>query len=408
MIKCSWLLSVFFVRFLLAAEFSDQNYSDLGIFLQDCFNGDEAEGALISKFDYGDEALSVGNLSLGMVDNTLSMTDERSPVEELESLRDEIFSSLFSKYQAIQYKSVARIEWAMVQVIGWPVEVLFYGNSFWTERDCFKLKKAVKTISFQRKAYSKTKITFKPEKKRAIKGELEELSKRLFHSHRIEWRRIKELCPGLHLPHSKILDFGEEDFNKLEGVVKVLKNKAKEGSQFKSSPSSLDQFKLEKQQIYDEILAKYKQIFPDDKMINYGKVKIIGWPEEVLYYMCDCWAITDIPILREASKDISFKVTNAEVYALTKSQKEILNIRVKEFFFLHFKTKKVMWLLVRQDIRGFHLSSNIYLNWNARDAEVIESAFEHFNYNESELSKRAFDEFEDCDKQAAKKQKTYK
>ncbi len=189
-----WILFLVLPCFLGSSSFSDFEGEDgdllnheLDLFLN---------GAFLDSFDEVDSLMETTE-TLKSVET--SSTTESPPTNALTDLKTEVFNSLLSKYQKAINDRGRIIRWDLVEVKGWPEEVVFYSKRHWKVEECRSLMNAIKNgIHFVPK-----RSTFAPSYTRVQLVELQkrirEVSRQFFGKENIQWKEIKQLCPELHL-----------------------------------------------------------------------------------------------------------------------------------------------------------------------------------------------------------------
>ena len=337
---------------------------------------------------------------------------------DLNALRHEANSALVSIYTKI-FVNCSSIKWKKVKVLGWPQDVLFYSSANWSAEDCESVLKAVHRGQIKFEARNKSFASFVPKKQReALRDKAGRLSKLLFKSNQIEWKKFKQHCPELHLTRNSLDEWSAEDCANLEAALASLEKnfpkslekihepeilselvaseteQASQISRDEHEPQGTidtnlsvseaapihDSLSALQDQVYDELLAKYRELFPNDLFINWLDVKAQGWPDDVIFYSKNCWSEADCLSLQEALPKIHF-VSSIVTQFLSWNMKMNLKRRVSDFFMTYFNTDKIDWLLVRMAMPGFHLSCADFSLWNMKDANKIEEVFVYFRRN---------------------------
>ncbi len=111
--------------------------------------------------------------------------------------------------------------WGQLEIIGWPEEVRFHNRHKWSMDDCRKLLRVLDEIQLTATAKATIKLHSQEERRR-IREDIERLSRGLFRRGYVDWQRIKELCPWLHLTMQVIMQANDEDLQKLGRVIRTL------------------------------------------------------------------------------------------------------------------------------------------------------------------------------------------
>ncbi len=328
----------------------------------------------------------------------------------LDRFRNHIQKLLLDEHEKV-FPERLNICWTDLRITGWPEEVLCYSSYRWNLDDCKSLEMALKEgkikFSFKDRGSKADQFSVPQSQKIELKERIEKLSRHIFGGIHINWKRIKSICPNLHLRDINILSFSRTDFKQLEEVAKIL-----EGLLYLSGGELVVQTiaaaiaegkqpKLAslKNQVYAKLLEKYQFVFPIDCAIYLSKVDIIGWPQEVIFYQKDLWDANECERLLQAMDGISFVANLGDLYRQYSSlEKFEVKRAVNRFFFKRFGKALVDWSLIKPHMPDFHLGSYRHDKWNAKDIKMIEKVLQLFGeedlLKESLLGKRKAASFE--------------
>jgi hypothetical protein len=238
--------------------------------------------------------------------------------------------------------------------------------------------------------------------KRDLQEKLELASQEHFGTKNIAWRRIKILCPWLHLMHLDLYKMSADDSQSLERVLQVLEaakqlktaatakhtkaDESEEKSAKRDIPYEQSDLRLSRQQAQSQLLARYKELIPLAHFINWIAVDVIGWPDDVIFYQSYNWTKSDCLRLIEAMPSIHFVHRQYCDQRLTSDEQIALKRQVSEFFMKYFRRRATKWSLVKEQFPGFHLSQTKLTEWTYRDAEMLHTLFRVFSERFPQLS----------------------
>lgn len=173
----------------------------------------------IDENDENDESLYESNAPDNEDDDN---ENKRNGIDEL---RETIYNKLFSKFlhtiKDPEFSENGRISWSQCEVIGWPESVTFYDKRKWSREDCYALDAAMDRISFRKFNDHVPAIPLGYKKK--LYEELREQSVRHFKSKNVRWKKMKWICPSLHLGQTKYKYWCASEAMLIEKIVQHLK-----------------------------------------------------------------------------------------------------------------------------------------------------------------------------------------
>jgi hypothetical protein len=318
-------------------------------------------------------------------------------------LRKTIEDALFIEYQKV-CKYANGIDWKLVDVIGWPEQVIFYCKENWNKADCRYVMRALESGQISFIPNNSPQIMDPVYRvKRDLQEKLELASQEHFGTKKIPWRRLKILCPWLHLMSSSIMKQNAADCQSLEKVLRVLEEAKHPNRQIiekavelkrtiavvESNANYAKRMKLQSKQIQDELsnqrqqthsqlLERYKVLHISAHTISWCKVDILGWPEEVIFYYSYNWTKVDCLRLLEAMPNIHFVYSETHDSMLSKYEQMVITSQVSDFSLKYFGTIISKWSRIQMHVPGFHLSQRKSSEWTRRDAEMLRKVFRVF------------------------------
>ena len=309
---------------------------------------------------------------------------------KLQRLKEKAYAALFAVFKET-FSGYRYIKWAHVDVVGWPQDVLFYSSPYWSAEDCESLLKAVQRgqISFSPKSSLPNKASDHKQRLEQLKAKASKVSKVLFDSNQIEWKKIKKLYPALHLTRSLLNECNADDCRNLDVALRAIEAEynlnfeAESNSDANVTFESLSIAQL-KANVYAKLLEKYQEaISSSSRIIHWGAVEVKSWPQEVLYYHQSMWSEADCQCLIAAMPRIRFiDASSAENESIFSEDLVGLKERVKSFFWKYFKTRAFQWNLIKEHVPRFHLSSRFMSGWNWKDVKMMEEVFKYFEEND--------------------------
>ena len=328
---------------------------------------------------------------------------QEMPSKEL-PIRDQAYSALLGLFHDT-FSERKCIDWLNFTVIGWPQKVMFYSSANWSEKDVQYVWEAIQRgqISFVPKTGPRRYVSH--QKKKQLKDMTLKVSNEIFGTKLIEWKKLKMLCPNLHLTRNSFVEWHEEDFINLKAALKSLKErfnlksvtfdeedeycssnrkrKCAEKALISEETSIAKRPKSVLQDLaYSRLLQKYNEIESFDKTyIPWSMVEVFGWPDDVIFYYKNHWSEADANSVLNAMPQIRFAKMVESSGALSKEQKLTLERQVSDFFMKHFLTESKEWSLVKLHMPSFHLTQSQATKWSYKDAQMIEEVFRFFKYD---------------------------
>ncbi len=292
------------------------------------------------------------------------------------------YDSLIDRFKKSDpaFASMVVIPLTKVLPVGWPKNVFWYSHDAWSKNDICELMRHINEISF---VWDWRKFdTVEPEEKMRLEKRLILATSQIFKSKIIPWAKIRKEFPDLHMTNYKANEWCDRDVFLVRKVIAHYERDEKETARLR--------FLERKINIDAKLLEKYNFVFSTTYLsLDWSKVQVHGWPDEVLFYSSQMWTESELEILESRINYISFKkltfLPSIKYYEFRK---------LTSGFWDSFGTGNtpITRYEIMQLYPGLHLTCSNSKTWNAADYNQLKR-FINLEKPTSILKKRKLEEF---------------